>query len=298
MLIANPIYDVVFKYLMEDTEIARRLLSKITGEDIIDIAFHPQEYTGRSDKFEIIILRLDFKATIRTKNGKRKKVLIELQKGKNSGDIMRFRRYLGDNYKKEDTISEKGESLRFALPIITIYFLGFRLNNVATSIMKVNREYVDLITEKKIEAREEFIEKLTHDSFVIQIPRLKKKVRTALERVLKVFNQSFITDDKKTLEFDEKDLEGDELLQLIANRLRRAATEEDILRKIEIEEEVESTIEKHIREKQELAETNVELKGENVELKGENVELKGELSEKDKIIEKLRKQLEKKTEKE
>lgn len=260
MLIANPIYDVVFKYLMEDTEIARGLLSKIIGEDIIDISFQPQEYTGRSDKFEIIILRLDFKATIKTKEGKRKKVLIELQKGKNSADIMRFRKYLGDNYRKEDVSSKKTKE---ALPIITIYFLGFRLANIVTSILKVNREYIDLITDEKIETKEEFVEKLTHDSYVIQIPRLKKKVRNEIERVLKVFNQSYVTDgDKKTLEFQEKDFENDALLSLIAKRLRKAATEEELLRKIEIEEEVENTIEQHIREKQQLQEEVAELKKE------------------------------------
>ncbi len=279
MLIANPIYDVVFKYLMEDTEIARRLLSKITGEEIIEISVEPQEYAGRSDKFEVIILRLDFKATIKTKDGKRKKVLIELQKGKNSADIMRFRKYLGDNYRKEDT-SKTNQKKKTALPIITVYFLGFRLANVITSIMKVNREYIDLITDKKIEAKEDFVEKLTHDSYIIQIPRLKKKVRNEIERVLKVFNQSYVTDgDKKTLEFSEKDFENDELLKLIASRLRKAATEEELLRKIEIEEEVENTIEQHIREKQELAEKVGDLKDENVELKDENVELKKRLEE-------------------
>jgi len=103
-----------------------------------------------------------------------------------------------------------------------------------------------------------------------QVPRLRNEI----ERVLKVFNQSYVTDgDKKTLEFSEKDFENDELLQLIVSRLRKAATEEELLRKIEIEEEVENTIEQHIREKQELAE---------------------KLSEKDKIIEELRKQLKEK----
>ena len=49
-------------------------------------------------------------------------------------------------------------------------------------------------------------------------------------------------------------LENNELLCLIANILRKAAMEEEVLRKIEIEGEVESTIEQHIREKQELIE--------------------------------------------
>ncbi len=151
MIIANPIYDVVFKYLMEDLEIARLFLSRIIGEDIVEVKLQPQEHTSRSERFEIIIFRLDFKAIIKTKEGIRKKVLIELQKGKTAGDIMRFRKYLGDNYRKEDTVQEPDPN---ALPIITIYFLGFRLKNIETSILKVNREYLDLVTGETLHKKE------------------------------------------------------------------------------------------------------------------------------------------------
>lgn len=294
MILANPIYDVVFKYLMEDQEIARGLLSKIIGENIVEIEVQPQEYVGRSDKFEIIILRLDFKATIKTESGTHKKVLIELQKGKNSADIIRFRKYLGDNYKREDLVSFDGIRQKEALPIISIYFLGFQLAQVPTAILKVNREYVDLITDKKIHTEEEFIEKLTHDSYVIQIPRLNIEVRNEMERVLKIFNQAYITTDHKALEFQEEDLEGDELLQLMADRLRKAATEEELLRKIEIEEEVESTIEKHIREKQKLVVVNAKLESILSEKDQALSEKDQALSEKDLLIEKLRNELNRK----
>jgi len=252
MIIANPIYDVVFKYLMEDLEIARLFLSRIIGEDIVEVKLEPQEHTSRSERFEIIIFRLDFKAIIKTKEGIHKKVLIELQKGKTAGDIMRFRKYLGDNYRKEDMVQEPDPN---ALPIITIYFLGFRLKNIETSILKVNREYLDLVSGETLHKKEAFIEQLTHDCFVIQIPRLKKQVRTELERLLKVFNQAYTrASDYKTLEIAEPEIEGDKVLEMMVNRLRRAATEEAVLRGIEIEEEVENVIEQHIRDKQELKE--------------------------------------------
>ena len=63
MIIANPIYDVVFKYLLEDIEIARGLLSTIIGEEIVALSFQPQEVTlQKVQATEIIrILRLDFK---------------------------------------------------------------------------------------------------------------------------------------------------------------------------------------------------------------------------------------------
>ena len=36
MIIANPIYNSVFKYLMEDVEIAKYILSLIINKEIID----------------------------------------------------------------------------------------------------------------------------------------------------------------------------------------------------------------------------------------------------------------------
>lgn len=45
--IANPIYDVVFRYLMQDNKVAKLVLSAITGENIVDLAFKPTEYSSK-----------------------------------------------------------------------------------------------------------------------------------------------------------------------------------------------------------------------------------------------------------
>ena len=42
MQIANPIYDVVFKYLMDDNQIAKLMLSAIIGEEIIERGKHEE----------------------------------------------------------------------------------------------------------------------------------------------------------------------------------------------------------------------------------------------------------------
>ena len=36
MIIANPIYDIVFKYLMEDERIARTILSALLKMDVVN----------------------------------------------------------------------------------------------------------------------------------------------------------------------------------------------------------------------------------------------------------------------
>jgi DNA-binding ferritin-like protein (Dps family) len=47
MLIANPIYDVVFKYMMEDLQVAKTFVSAIIGDDVTELDFCPQELTTK-----------------------------------------------------------------------------------------------------------------------------------------------------------------------------------------------------------------------------------------------------------
>ena len=80
MQIANPIYDVVFKHLMEDGKIAKLMVSSIIGESIEKLTFLPQEFTSdikktekgdkpatnRNQKDSLTVYRLDFSAKIKT----------------------------------------------------------------------------------------------------------------------------------------------------------------------------------------------------------------------------------------
>lgn len=118
MIIANPMHDVVFKRLMEDQRVAEFFVETLTGESIEEIELRPQEFTyyrelelaAKGDSgleafrermyglLGLAVYRVDFIATIRTAEGELKKVMIEIQKAKNSVDLMRFRNYLGEHY--------------------------------------------------------------------------------------------------------------------------------------------------------------------------------------------------------
>ncbi len=243
MLIANPIYDTVFKYLLEDIEIARGLLSTIIGKEIIEISVKPQE-TVVEDKEEgkrfFKVYRLDFKALIKTSEGTHQQVLIELQKSKRFADIMRFRKYLAQNYSKEETIvNASGKEETLPIPIITIYFLGFDLEYIQVPIFKVNNCLQNVITGEPIvlEHREQFIDLLNHECYTIQIPFLKYNLRTKLEKVLMVFSQEYTTEDKHKLNFQGE--QDDPLVQQIVNRLSRAVASEEMQRKMDVEDELE-----------------------------------------------------------
>ncbi len=49
MLIANPIYDVVFKHLLEDARIARIIIGSIIGETVEKLTFLPQGFVDEVD---------------------------------------------------------------------------------------------------------------------------------------------------------------------------------------------------------------------------------------------------------
>jgi hypothetical protein len=246
MIIANPIYDVVFKYLLDDIEIARELLSTILGEEVVNLQFKPQETTTESSASNVSILRFDFKAIIRSSNGELKKLLIELQKAKQVFDVMRFRRYLGDNYRKEDDVlNDKGQMEKRPLPIVTIYFLGFPLDNIDHAVVKVNREYIDVITQEVIQVREDFIELLTHDSYLIQLRKLAGKSRTKLERVLQIFSPEFQTEDKHQLDF--RGDTGDPLVKKMVDRLGRAIASDEIRDKMDVEDEIDRIFDRELK---------------------------------------------------
>ena len=248
MIIANPIYDVVFKYLLEDADIARDLLTTILGEEVVHLEFKPQETSTESSQ-SIKILRLDFKAIIKKKDGTLFKVLIELQKSKQVFDVMRFRRYLGDNYRKEDQIMDKdGLAVLRPLPIITIYFLGFLLNNVPSGFIKVKREYIDAVTEEMFGVKDDFVELLTHDSYMIQVGRLPKESRGKLDRVMQIFSPMYQNKaDKHQVDF-QGDIHDPLVLRMV-ERLGRAIASDEYRDKMDVEDEIDRIFERALGEK-------------------------------------------------
>jgi hypothetical protein len=263
MIIANPIYDVVFKYLLEDADIARDLLSTILGEEVVHLEFKPQETSTESSE-GIKILRLDFKATIKKKDGTLFKVLIELQKSKQVFDVMRFRRYLGDNYRKEDQLVEKdGLAVFRPLPIITIYFLGFLLNNVPSGVIKVKRQYVDAVTEEILGVKDDFVELLTHDSYMIQVGRLPKESRGKLDRVMQIFSPMYQNKADKHLVDFQGDI-YDPLVLKMVERLSRAIASDEYRDKMDVEDEIDRIFERELGKKDMLIAQKDKLLNENV----------------------------------
>lgn len=261
--IANPIYDVVFKYLMEDNKIAKLVISSIIGEEIESLELRPQEHTATIQSQTVY--RLDFAATIRIGDST-KRILIEIQKAKFSTDIMRFRKYVAGEYQNPDSQG---------MPIITIYFLGYALEHTQAPVIQVKRYYYDVVSGEEIHQKEAFIESLTHDSFIIQIPYLKEKRQTELLTLLSVFDQSQRVNDRHRLNIQEE--EFPEKYQAIVRRLQRAIAEPTVQQTMDFEDEIFSILEEKDRLIFEQRDTISEQLGTIDELKAENERLKKRL---------------------
>lgn len=244
--VVNPIYDVYFKYLMQDQKTAACLLSAILEEDIQLLEMLPQErsvrHTGGREDWNVV--RFDYRATIRQQDGALKKILIELQKVFEKPDTGRFRRYLGENYINPDIIN--GETLH--LPITTIYLLGFQLG-LHSPVIRRGGRYIDAITKETVEGTDAFIEALTHDAYFVQIPRLTPKHQTRLERVLSLFSQDFIIDPRNHRILGIPEEMKNEDNALLIERLGMAVSDPDLQRMAQDEESWTEALDKQFHEK-------------------------------------------------
>jgi len=189
---------------------------------------------------------------IKKSDEERSVVLIERQKAKHAFDVMRFRRYLGENYRREDAIiNHEGKSEVLPLPIITIYFLGFNLNNIPAGVVKINREYRDQVTRKILDIKDDFVELLTHETYLIQVPGLPTQARNKLEQVLHRFRPIYQTaEDRHKLIF-QGDTENP-LVQKKVNRLEGVLTSDEMKEQMEVEDEINRLIEREMAKRDKL----------------------------------------------
>lgn len=241
--IANPIYDSVFKYLMEDERIAKTILSALLKKDVVSISARPHEYANET-RDKISMFRIDFAANIREADGKEHLILVELQKTWLETETLRFRQYLGAQYSNKRNIDRNSRE-GYAIPLVTIYLLGHRVGDIEEPVVYVNHQsydyYGNVVTKGMPDP---FIESLVHNSIIVQIPLLHGQINNRLDKVLSVFDQSKAdADDPHVLSLDEKDYEGDDSMEYIVHRLTEAAADADMRQDMNVEDVYYSAIE-------------------------------------------------------
>ena len=289
MTIANPIYDTVFKYLMEDERIARTILSALLKENIVKVEVRPHEYTN-GQKEVLSIFRIDFGATIRKADGEEQLILIELQKTWLPTETLRFRQYLGLHYQNPKNIVADSPD-RHALPMVAVYLLGHTVGEIDEPVIYVRHKafnYDDEPVTRGIPNR--FVDSLNHDSIIVQIPRLHGRINNRLDKVLSIFDQKRVSSESEHyLSLDENAFDSaDSDMQPIIHRLMMAAASVEMRQHMNVEDEYFSIIKEQEGKvyglEQELAEKShliAEKDGQLAEKDGQLAEKDGQLAEKD-----------------
>ena len=244
--VANPIYDSVFKYIMEDERIAKTMLSALLKKEVVNVTVRPHEYSNTT-RDTLSMFRIDFAATVREREGteiKDRIVLIELQKTWLNTETLRFRQYLGAQYSNKNNIRE-AEDKGFAYPMVAVYLLGHRVGNIKEPIVYVNHDVFDyngnVVEDGNMEP---FVESLTHNSIIVQIPLLHGNVNNRLEKVLSVFDQTLVDGDtQQVLKIDEDKFADDNDMLYVLHKLTAAAANSEMRQDMNVEDEYYKAIE-------------------------------------------------------
>ena len=179
--VANPLYDAVFKYMMEDERIAKTLLSALLQKTVIAVEMRRHEYPNIA-RDAISMFRVDFAATVLEDDGSKNLILIELQKTWLETETLRFRQYLAVQYNNKENMRKETKG-KYALPTVAVYLLGHNVGQFTEPVIYARHKIYDYEgNEVHQEEPDPFVESLQHDSIIVQIPRLRGRVNNRLEK--------------------------------------------------------------------------------------------------------------------
>ena len=150
------------------------------------------------------------------------------------------------------------------LPIFTIYLLNFCLgvhrqdsernepeDPFHPPFLRISRTYKNAVTNELLpaERQSDFIEALTHDAFVVQIPRLPDVPKTPLGRAFSLFNQRLIREDKHRLilEGEASLITKDALTEKMARVLSKISASKELEERMNQEDILQEDIERSIK---------------------------------------------------
>ena len=129
--------------------------------------------------------------------------------------------------------------------MVAVYLLGHKVGNIKEPIVYVNHDVFDYNGNIVVDGHEEpFVESLTHNSIIVQIPLLHGNVNNRLEKVLSVFDQTQVEgDSQQVLKIDEDKYADDNDMMYMLHKLTAAAANSEMRQDMNVEDEYYKAIE-------------------------------------------------------
>ena len=290
IFVANPIYDSVFKFLMEDERIAKTVLSALLKKEVVSVEMRRHEHPNIT-RDNLSMFRIDFAAKVKEADDTTRLMLIELQKTWLDTETLRFRRYLAAQYNAEENMQKDGKDEGFALPMVAVYILGHRVGDIDKPVVYVGHKTIDYDGQEVESGKTDpFINSLVHDSIIVQIPLLHGKINNRLDKVLSVFDQKQRDkENQQVIGIDENLYMDDPEMMHIIHRLTLATVSATVRQEMNDEDEYFSAIEE--RDTQ-LMKLNKTLSEKDEQLS----KMDAQISEKDEQLSKMDAQISEKDE--
>src|SRR6218665_932157 len=100
MIIVNPIYDVAFKRMMEDNEVATFFIASLLQENVVSLESKQHECFYKDQPADLPVVCLYFFARIHKENRRKSVSWVKIIKARTIPDCDRFMRYLCDLYNR------------------------------------------------------------------------------------------------------------------------------------------------------------------------------------------------------
>lgn len=293
----NPIYDTVFKFLIEDERVAKILLSCILDKKIESVTMKSNDHIITTPD-DLKLLRIDFAATIIKDDGTKEIATIELQKAFEEEEVMRFRKYMGLQISSENNAikvlktkrNQETYNVLKPLPIYCVYILGHKLGEgYDKAVIKTKIALIDQNGEEvKNSGKNDFINAMLINIAIVQIPLLPLKPKLHVEKMLSIFDQRFKDKDQKIyIELNDNVEYGAEYDVLIS-RLLKGTVNEKLRGDLDFEEEMLRQIQRDRinwedaqLELKEMKEELTASKNQLAESKSQLAESKNQLAERD-----------------
>jgi len=274
MKLLNPLYDTVFKYLLEDLEVAKTIIEAIIKKQVIELTPAPQESTDIKLQIKHIaigMIRQDYVAIIKTideaGNEIAEKVMIEIQKSPFIPEIGRFRNYLADKYRRKSAVDGEEKYI----PIKTIYLIEDVFNPKLPAVLGRKGIYIDeLENTPYIGERDKVVELFNHDSWFIQTELLPEEFKDELYYVLSIFAPNFRKSPKdRYIDIQDEELliKKHRIMERILRRLQAATQDREVNTALEIEIDYEKYLEKIIQNSEQAQKREEEAKQREEEAK-------------------------------
>ena len=219
-------------------------------------------------------------------------------------DLMLSDKWIGvHQYANPENMVHEEMRPPYGIPMVAVYILGHRVGNIEVPVLYTNHKSYDYEGHEVTKGLPDpFLDSLTHDSIIVQIPLLHGQINNRLEKVLSVFDQTNKEKaDQHIVQLDDAKYHDDPDMQYILHRLAMASGNAQLRQDMNVEDEYFKAIEdrdtaimsrdKIIKEKdQQISQKNQQISQKNQLISQKDQQISQQSQLLDRVREKLRKQ--------